>query len=213
MLKSKKNVLWEALIVTIVIFLIGIFLGMLIETGNSNKISNLYARSEISLADGTATLQLFEDYNLSCETIIQSNIAFANKVYDEAKLLEEYDASGKLSDSIKLLHKKYDLLRTMLWINNQNFIKICDNYNLVVYLYEYETEDTNKKATQKVFSKILLDIKMENENMILIPIAADQEIISLNLLIEEYDIKQFPAVVINNEKILYNLDDLREEFN
>ena len=212
-LKSKKHVFWEALVITIAIFLIGLFIGMLIETGNSNKISNLYLRSEIGLVDGTATLQISEDSNISCESIMESNINFANKIYDEAKLLEEYDASGKLSDNIKLLHKKYDLLRTLLWISNQNTLKKCDNFDLIVYLYEYETEDTTRKATQKVWSRLLLDIKLENENMLLIPIAADQELSSLDLLMNKYNITQFPAVVLNNKKVLYNLDNLREELN
>ena len=212
-LKSKKHVFWEALVITIAIFLIGLFIGMLIETGNSNKISNLYLRSEIGLVDGTATLQISEDSNISCESIMESNINFANKIYDEAKLLEEYDASGKLSDNIKLLHKKYDLLRTLLWISNQNTLKKCDNFDLIVYLYEYETEDTTRKATQKVWSRLLLDVKLENENMLLIPIAADQELSSLDLLMNKYNITQFPAVVLNNKKVLYNLDNLREELN
>lgn len=212
-LKSKKHVFWEALIITIAVFLAGLFIGMLIETGNSNKISNLYLRSEIGLVDGTATLKISEDSDLSCESIMKSNINFANKIYDEAKLLEEYDASGKLSDNIKLLHKKYDLLRTLLWISNQNTLKKCDNFDLVVYLYEYETEDTIRKATQRVWSKLLLDIKLENENMLLIPIASDQDLSSLDLLMDKYNITQFPAVIVNNKKILYNIDNLRDELN
>ena len=120
MLKSRKHVFWEALIVTILIFLVGIFFGMLIETRNSNKINNLYLRSEISLTDAMATLRLTEISEPDCESLKTNNINFANQIYDEAKLLEKYETSGKLTEGMKLLHKKYDLLRTILWMNNQN---------------------------------------------------------------------------------------------
>ena len=207
MLKSKKHVFWEALVVTILIFLAGLFLGMLIETSNSSKISNLYLRSEISLTDAMATSRLTEDFDFDCKSIKQNNIAFANQIYEEAKLLEEYEDSGKLTDNMKFLHKKYDLLRTLLWTSNQNSLERCNNYNLIVYLYEYESEDMVKKATQNVWSKIVFDVKTQNDNILLLPIAADQNLTSLNLLIDEHNITQFPALIINNDEVLYNLEN------
>ena len=205
MLKSKKHVFWEALIITIVIFLAGLFFGMLIETGNSAKISNLYLKSEISLTDAMATSRLTEDFDFDCDSIKQSNIDFANQIYEEAELLEKYEDSGRLTDSMKFLHKKYDLLRTLLWISNQNSLERCNNYDLIIYLYEYESEDVVKKATQNVWSKIILDVKIQNDDILLLPIAADQNLTSLNLLVNKYNITQFPALIINNEKVLYDI--------
>lgn len=208
MLKSKKHVFWEALVITIVIFLMGLFLGMLIETSNSSKISNLYLQSEISLTDAMAVSRLTEEFDFDCDSIKQGNINFADRIYTEAKLLEEYEDSGKLTDNMILLHKKYDLLRTLLWTSNQNSLERCNNYNLLVYLYEYESENITKKATQNVWSKIIIDVKMGNDDILLLPIAADQNLTSLNLLINEHSITQFPALIINNNQILYGLDNV-----
>jgi len=207
MLKSKKHVFWEALIITIVVFLAGLFLGMLIETSNSNKISNLFLQSEISLSDATATSRLIESENLDCELVKESNIKVANRIYEEAKLLELYEDSGKLTDSMKLLHKKYDLLRALLWVSNQKSLDRCENYNLIVYLYDYNTEDTGKKAVQNVWSKILLNIKTQGYDILLLPIAANQNLTTIEYLMGEYEIKQLPALVVNNDQILYKLED------
>ncbi|MFH0808202.1 MAG: hypothetical protein V1888_01130 [archaeon] len=212
-LKSKKHVFWEALLITIVVFLAGLFLGMLVETTNTTKISNLYLQSEISLTDAMAAATLSKNTNIDCEATKNNNIKFADQVYQEAKLLEEYEESGKLTDSMTFLHKKYDLLRTLLWTSNQNSLKRCDNYNLIVYLYEYETEDTETKVTQNVWSKILLEIKTENHDTLLLPIATDQNLTSLNILIEENKIEKFPALIINNDKILYELDNASTIYN
>lgn len=208
MLKSKKNVIWEALIVTVAIFLAGLFFGVLMEQGNSAKISNLYLQSEISLADAMATSRLTEDFRFNCNEIRQGNIDFANRIYEEAKLLEKYEESGELTNGMALLHKKYSLLRTLLWTSNQKSLDRCHNYNLVVYLYESQNEDTAVKAKQNVWSKILLDIKMENNNILLLPIAADQNLTSLDLLIGGHGITQLPALIINNDKVLYSLESV-----
>ncbi|MDH3353201.1 MAG: hypothetical protein OEL87_02030 [Nanoarchaeota archaeon] len=208
MLKSKKNVIWEALVVTVAIFLAGLFFGVLMEQGNSAKISNLYLQSEISLADAMATSRLTEDFNFNCNEIKQSNIDFANRIYEEAKLLEKYEESGELTSGMSLLHKKYSLLRTLLWTSNQKSLNRCNNYNLVVYLYESQNEDTAVKAKQNVWSKILLDMKMENNDILLLPIAADQNLTSLDLLIDEHGITNFPALIINNDKVLYSLESV-----
>ncbi len=208
MLKSNKNVFWEALVVTVLIFLMGLFLGMLIETGNSNKISNFYINSEIDLVDGLAILELSKDITITCDALKEENINFANRIYDEAVLLEEYESAGILTDNLKILHKQYDLLRTLIWIGNQEAFKRCNNYGMIVYLYEYNTEDPEKTATQNVWSKALLDLKNENKDLLLIPIAADQNLSSLEVLIKSYNIKSFPAVVVNNKDVLYKLEDL-----
>jgi hypothetical protein len=209
MLKSKKHVFWEALLVTILIFLGGLFIGMLVETGNSSKIYDMYLQSEISLSDATATSRLIETKDLDCETIKESNIKVANRIYEEAKLLEQYEDSGKLTESMKLLHKKYDLLRALLWTSNQKSLERCENYNLIVYLYDYETQNTNRKVIQNVWSKILQEMRTQSYNFLLLPIAANQNLTTIEYLMEEYEVKQLPAIIINNEHVLYELADAR----
>ncbi len=212
-LKSKKHVFWEALLVTILIFLAGLFLGMLVETTNSAQISNLYLQSEISLTDASTASRLSEETEIDCEIIKENNIRFADQVYQEARLLEQYEDSGKLTSSMTFLHKKYNLLRTLLWTSNQKSLNRCDNYNLVVYLYEYGSEDTEIKAIQNVWSKILLEIKTENHDTLLLPIAANQNLTSLNLLVEQHNIEKLPALIINNEEILYELQNASTIYN
>ncbi|MBT3642575.1 hypothetical protein HN876_02445 [archaeon] len=192
---------------TVAIFVVGLFLGMTIETTNSNKINNLYIASEISLVDATTISQLAEEESIGCESIKETKINFANKVYEEAKQLEIYETSGKLTSGLKLLHKKYDLLRTILWISSEKSLERCENYNLIVYLYEYESEDLEVKATQKVWSRILSDVTQEKENILLLPIAADEDLSSLNILLDKYEIETLPALVINNQDIVYNIEN------
>ena len=211
MLKSKKHVFWEAAVITVVIFLAGLLFGMLVETSNSSKISQLYIKSEISLADAMAAVSLSEDFDFDCDTIKKTNIDFANRVYEEAIILEEYESAGLLTENLMFLHKKYDLLRTLIWTSNKGSLDRCDNYDLLVYLYSAESEVANIQATQNVWSKILYDVKINHaDDVLLIPIAADQNLTSLDLMLSQYGVEKLPALIINNDKILYEIDSASE---
>ena len=87
----------------------------------------------------------------------------------------------------------------------------CGKINTVVYLYEYKIDEIQLKSKQIVWSKILQDLKDERgEEVLLIPIAVDQDITSLDYLIKIYEIREFPAVVLNEEIIFYDHKTVKE---
>jgi len=202
MLKSQQHVFWEALLVTILIFIIGIFLGIMFEGSRLSTINEYYAQSDISLMDMIVFQDLVKSNDTSCQTLIESNIKFADKIYEEALLLSKYD-NEPLTSGAELAQKRYALLRTLLWMSTTKTQEKCANeFNSVIYLYEHNTKDLTKKAEQKVWERILQDLKEEfGPEIILIPIAVDEEFISLNSIIKTYDIQKLPAIIINNQPI------------
>lgn len=213
MLGNQKNVFWEALLLAGVIFVFGLLIGIAYENSKADEINEYYINSEISLMDIVAMNNLVELGNSDCGALINANLDFADRIYIEALLLEEYESAGKITEGMKLIHKKYDLMRTFLWINSMKISDKCgDNFSVVVYLYEYETEDLNKKAIQNVWSKILMELKhQEGENLILIPIAVDNNLIALQSLVGDYKLFSFPVVIINNQVVssLSSVEDLK----
>ena len=216
MVENSKNAFWQALILTVAIFLIGIFIGVAYEGSRLTKVNDYYVLSEISLMDAFALSKLTDVINATdaanCKILIDSGIEFADRIYNEAITLEKYEDSGRLIDTIKLSHKKYDLLRTLLWINFMNIPDTCKkDTSVVIYLYEYNTEDLVKKATNKVWSRILFDLKQqEGKNIILIPIAADNDLISLNSLISRFNISSYPAVIIDEKYVVSEVKSVED---
>ena len=210
---NTKHVFWEALLITIVVFFLGILIGVAYEGSNLDRINDYYTVSEISLMDILALNDLMQMENISCSNLIHSNLDFADRIYEEARLLEKYDSAGKVNDNLKLAHKKYDLMRTFLWTNSIRISNRCPDLNTVVYLYEYETRDLAKKAIQNVWEKVLFDLKQEmGEEIILIPIAADSNLASLNVLLRKFNLSKYPVVIINNKDIIEEIstvDDLK----
>jgi len=211
-LNNKKRVFWEALFLTVVVFLFGLLIGVAYESSKSSEINEYYATSEISLMDIFVMNSMINLNSKDCEVLTNANIEFADKIYNEASLLERYESSGKVTEEMKLVHKRYDILRTFLWINTMKTTERCEKkYSTVVYLYEYFSDDLTQKAEQNVWSKILSDLKQkEGSNIILIPIAEDSGLTSLDSLLSGFNITDYPVVIINEKDIIYELSSVEE---
>ena len=81
MFKNKKNVFWQALILTGVIFIFGLVLGMAFESSRLSKINEYYAIAEISLMDILALNSMIGLDDANCSILFNSNIEFADKIY------------------------------------------------------------------------------------------------------------------------------------
>jgi hypothetical protein len=212
LLNNRKRVFWEALFLTVVVFLFGLLIGVAYEASKTSEISTYYTNSEISLMDVFALNSMVSLNSQDCKTLTEANLEFADRIYNEALLLEKYESAGKVTKDIEIVHERYDILRTFLWINNIETSQKCkENYSTVVYLYEYYSKDLAKKAEQNVWSKILSDLKQKEGNKILlIPIAADSNLTSLNSLTSKFNITHYPVVVINEKDVIYDLTSVEQ---
>ncbi len=210
--ENPKRAFFEALFLTVVVFVLGLLLGVSFENSRLDTVNSYYALSEVSTIDSIALGQLSEMSMYNCKDMIFSNIQLADKIYGESLTLQKYEDSGKITDILKIAHKKYDALRTLLWINVINSKEKCkNNVSSVVYLYEYLPENLEEKAREVVWSRILFDLKQkEGDKIILIPISVDSNISSLDSLIRNLNITSYPVVVINEKKVLYNLESVEE---
>jgi len=201
----KYPVFVQALALTIVVLIVGLYAGMSLEGSKLDNMNDYYIQSEVTLMDILAFNNLIDTEDVGCETLVKVNLDFMNRAYEEASVLEEYEESGRLKENLDTFHKKYDVLRTFLWINVLKTKEVCEDTEIhtIVYLYNYEEEDLTKKATQNVWSKVLLDVKEEKgDSLFLIPIARDSELGSLEALISEYDIGNYPAIIVNEEYVV-----------
>ena len=207
---KNKHVFWEALIIAIFIFAVGILLGYLMELNRTSKIISLYQNSELNLLDIDIQEELINLEDIGCKELFSETVDFANRVYDEAKILDRYEGSTRLSDGIVLQHKKYDLLRAKLWVEAMQLKKKCNlNFTTIVYIYEYKPEEIRIKTLQGVFSKKLGEIKQEQvDRVILIPLAGNLNLNSINILKESYNINSLPTILIDNKIKIESLEEL-----
>lgn len=211
--KGNKHVFWQALILTVAIFGMGIMLGFYLEDSREGKVQSDLISSEIKILDEQLRNKVISDFSVSCDLAKESTFDFADDIFDEAEKLEIYEASSTFENDLHVLHKRYDLLRTLLWSNAIETRQKCnEDFHTVVYLYEYATEDPAKRAEQTYFSRILTDLKNENpEEVLLIPIAANMDLESVNILLKQHNIDSLPSIIIDERLVIderVSLEDL-----
>lgn len=211
---NSKHAFWQALVITIAIFVIGLFLGVAIEGKRATQAAESYVISELSLMDSFALGKITQDSDsIECDVLVDANVEFADKIYSEAQAVEDYGDSEKLTEEVKLVLKRYDLLRTLLWINTMNLPEECAvETSVVVYLFDRDTEDLVVESKNKVWERVLFDLKKELGNeIILIPIsAANSEFISLKILLSDLEVDAYPAVIIDNEHVIFEVKTVEE---
>jgi hypothetical protein len=209
---GNKHSLWQALIIASIIFWAGILLGVLFENSRTSKLQDFYLDSETEMFDIQLKGDILELLNFNCGTELSETINFADRIYEEAKTLEKYDSSNKITENIITLHKRYDLLRTILWKDAIELQESCpEKVNTVVYLYQYIEPSINTQAKQITLSKVTLELKNKyQDEIILIPIAYDTGVKSLNLLKAKYDLNEFPVIIINQEHKITELSSVEQ---
>ena len=102
-------------------------------------------------------------------------------------------------------------MRTILWIKTLQANQKCNNFNTVVYFYLLDPEDLTIRAKQNVWGKVLFELKQKKgSEVILIPIAANNDVGSLEQIIKIYNVTIFPSVIINRDNVIYNLQSADE---
>lgn len=201
---NQKHAFWEALIIAIFIFGLGILLGLFIENSRQESIAEAYLTSEINMLDIEIQTEILALENLNCEIALQKNIEFADKVFEDATLLQRYEDASRIKDDLYFQHRRYDLLRTLLWLNSIKIKQRCQSeFHTIVYLYNYDPQQIEQISKQEIFSRFLTELKQERgSNIILIPIAKNMDLTSLDLLTSNIEISETSIIVNEGELII-----------
>lgn len=204
---GSKHVFWQALVLAVLIFVIGFIFGFFLETFRASQVEFNLANAEINLLDEQLRIKGISDLNTSCDSSIAGMFDFADNIYSDASKLEKYGASSQLSKEFLLLHKRYDLLRSFLWFEAIGLKDRCDgDFHTLVYLYDYSSEDIDKKSKQIYFSRVLTDLKSKYpDEILLIPIAANMNLSSVDLAVSGYEIEEFPVIIVDEKEVISDI--------
>src|SRR3989344_244997 len=197
----SKHAFWQALVFTTIVFCLGMIFGFFLELKQSENIGSNLVNSELNIIDEQLRQRIITDSNISCSLAKESLFFFGDKIYDEAIELEDADATGRLGD-LTLLHKRYDLLRTLLLFEAQKLKERCnDDFHIINYLYLYNIDDIEISSKQNYFSRQILDLKKNHaRELIIIPIAVDTNLASVDVYVKSLGLTNYPTILIDGIK-------------
>ena len=206
-----KTVFIQTLIISLFIFSTGFYLGDYIESQRADYIQDLSFRAETNRLDLNTQISMFD--KLDCETIRSEIIGLADDTYFDAIDLEKMEESEVYSDKLYEIHRKYDLTRTIIWKITDDQKRCFEDYNIIVYLYQYLDPSYESELKQDYFAALTSELRRNNNNTILIPIAYDTDINSLKLIMNILEIEEETQLVINNEHFVSELISKKDLLN
>ncbi len=201
---NNKHAFWQALIFTLIVFAIGMIFGYFVESSRTDSAQLALMKSEASFLDEQLRGTIIESANLSCNLAQKSTFTFADRIYNEALKLEQYDSVSKFDrDTLHVLHQRYDLLRMVLWLEANKLQTRCGGFHIITYFFVYDPQDVDLRAKQAFFSRLLTDVKEKNgDSILLIPIAANLDLASVELANAYNNVSSTPAILIDSKKVI-----------
>jgi len=208
----NKKPFWQALVFTAFVFAIGLLIGFYVESLRQNNVESSLYNAETNILDEQIREKVVQSFNISCDVLINNTFEFADRIYYDALLLEKYDGVSQFKNNFWAMHRRYDLLRVLLWTEAISIKEVCpQRVHTLVYLYEYNSDDLGVKAMQISLSKQLMDLKNKYPyDIILIPIAVNTNVSSVNLVLEKQNVTRFPSILIDEEKRVEGIVSLEE---
>ena len=199
---NEKSVFGKALVFTMVLFFVGISLGMFIESHRTSLIEKQYDELQFEVLDSKLRSDFYqlieEDF---CEIAVADNLRFSDRIYENGKKIDIYGEFNRLGNSLDDEKRKYALLKTEFWLNSILLRDKCGaDYDTVVYFYLDDPQEDNIKQSQNVQSNILSSLKEEyGAGIMLIPLPIDMGISVVDSFVELKGISEYPTILINEE--------------
>ena len=206
----QKDLLWKAGLLTVVIFSIGIGIGMWLDISRVSSVQGQL--TDIDLEWNDARLQSLyygaPNDSVSCEAAIKANMDFNSKIYAEGQTIEKYEAVDRFAPDIIQQKKRYALLQFQFWLNSMNLKKSCDaNYTTFAYFYSHY--NTSLEIDQNLQSAVLLQLKEQcGDSILLVPLPLDLDLTSIDLLKDTYKINSAPSILVDESTVLRGVQSL-----
>jgi hypothetical protein len=214
---QRQRIFGDSLVVTLIIFLLAFSLGLLVEHWRASDIVDSYKSYELEALDLKLQNYYFQTMSRSnCDLAIEQNYQFADTLYSKGLILEKYEENNQITDTLLFEKKRYVLLKTELWLNALLLKEKCNaDFDTLVYFYSADPANSAIVAQQKIISNVLRDIKgRRGDALILLPIAGDLGLDSIDLQMRAHNVSYLPSLLINEETILegYQTPETIEHF-
>jgi len=205
---DKMNSYSKPLMLTILVFLIGIFGGIVLDSMRAEIVKDNLSESEI-LWEDTRLLSMYINVigDEQCDAAFQENLEYNEKIYNYGKDIEEKLYANTFSSELRQEWRKYNLLQFQFWLNSIELKEKCGfDYSNVVYISRKDISPNGETVNNKLQSEILLEMKDKcGQDMMLIPLTADANLETIDVVVDQYNITEFPSVVINEEYVFQGL--------
>lgn len=201
--------------ITFGVFLLGLFLGLVIEGQRVEMIKDLYALNKVEFSSSQLQYDYFNSLqdNEACPVMFKAFDANLESLDNARIKLDNYARNSKLSDEqFDLLKRQYQIEQLKYWMLTKSARTVC-NQSLVRILYFYSTEEDCPKCSNQEFILNYLRSRYK-ENLLIFAIDSQftQEPF-IPLLLQRYNVSIYPSLVVEDNTMhgFTDKDDILSE--
>ena len=187
-----------ALVIAVIIFVSGVVTGLFLLEFRNDRIEKSVRQLNIKAFDMSLQLLMLEKFKncMAFNEALNSILEEMGKV--ESKLARIGNSNSLNKYEFKELRENYQLLSLKYLLILQEFPQCIRNRTVIIYFYTDNCESCENEGI------ILTHIKKKYGNSILVfPFDHSLNLSSIRMLESQYDISQYPTLVINGRKYGY----------
>jgi hypothetical protein len=207
---KKKNLtkaFLVSLVIGVLIFSLGLFVGYGLDVLRIKDVSTSLNDVELQTLDYITSQEFLDAFGGDrCELLNKGLVSMTPKIVDLGQTLTKYEEKNIFTgEEYKFLKSKYFLLEIRSYTLFTKLKEECNfDGDLILYFYDQHQEDSERQG-------YILDRLVNSDDVHIFSFDRSFEIISF--MIDRYEIKTGPTLIINEEKkfegVTY-LDELRK---
>jgi hypothetical protein len=199
--KTSKAKYIVAAFITLLIFLLGLFMGFVIEGKRTSLIENQANEQKVEFASLQLQYSYMDQLALegNCEAVIKTFEQSINTLESSRIRLENFDQNAQINkQEFELLRRDYMLSQIRYWLLAKREREICKN-DLVTVFYFYSTKEECPDCEQQAFILTYLK-KLFGDKLLVFSFDGRFEKEPMIVVFKEiYNISTFPTVVVEDK--------------
>lgn len=198
--KIDTKIYLKAALLTLLVFSIGIGIGIYLDSLRLNFFSNKLEEFQIDYSNLLLEELFFKSFDFDEKRICEIYIEKTNKLAEEAGKLGSYIESFKETTKLRagefeILKQKYFLTNLHLWLHMRNLREKC-NYNVTTILFFYTSLGRCEDCIAQ--GAILSRIKKRNpEKYMIFAVDVDSNLGIISTLLQYFKVVKTPTMIIN----------------
>ncbi len=187
-------------IITLVIFCMGIFLGMVVENKRVDLLETVYRQEAVHFQSSQIQYDFIQSHisNSSCGFVFDAYHQSLKDLDDTTVRLEAYSTNERInSGQFDILKREFLLTEIKYWLLADQIKEVCA-VDMVPILYFHDTQKACPECDGQSFVLTYLKKKFGQNVLIFSFSVSDTNEPMVELLKTEFNITQTPSVVVNN---------------
>lgn len=201
--KISKNKYFFAFLITLVVFTLGLLLGLVIENKRVNYIEMQDEKQKQDFSSLQLQYQVIDAFGeeKNCEAIKKSFDMNSQNLENIRNKLETYSRDSNLNKKeFDLLKREYTLAQVKFWLLTKKTKSLCNINSATVFYFYGDSKNCPKCGDQAVVLTYLKDKFGSNIlNFVFDSQLTDEPVIDLFKRV--YNIQKYPTLIINEKKM------------